>query len=164
MKTISLLKTVLAVLLGITLSLPVLAGVDKNIRHANPALKSFTHTITLNLEDIRNMQKLFSGNDAVRITWDSFELKFAIGAGETSEYTIRFEVTGEETVEDWMFESDYLSEESTSAIESWMLETEYLDEEAQPLESWMFSESRLSGDAGGNGIEPWMLDANYLSK
>ena len=49
-------------------------------------------------------------------------------------------------VEDWMFESDYLVEESAEPIESWMLDTEYLTEESQPVEGWMLDESYLGGD------------------
>ncbi len=67
-------------------------------------------------------------------------------------------------IEDWMFEFDYLSEESAGAVESWMLETDYLNEEVQPLESWMFSETRLSEASSENSLEPWMLEENYLSK
>jgi hypothetical protein len=65
-------------------------------------------------------------------------------------------------VEDWMFESDYLSEESAGAVELWMLETDYLNEEVQPLESWMFDETNLSEASSENSLEPWMLDSNYL--
>lgn len=48
-------------------------------------------------------------------------------------------------VEDWMFDTEYLSEETAVPIESWMFETDYLNEDVQPLESWMFSETRLDG-------------------
>jgi len=67
-------------------------------------------------------------------------------------------------VESWMFESEYLSQESTGAIESWMLETDYLTEEVQPLESWMFNETRLDETVTNTSLEPWMLDGDYLSR
>ena len=70
----------------------------------------------------------------------------------------------EQAVEDWMFEGDYLSEESAGAVEFWMLETDYLDQEVQPLESWMFNESRLDGTEPASSVEPWMTETNYLSK
>lgn len=66
--------------------------------------------------------------------------------------------------EDWMFESDYLNAESAAAIESWMLESNYLNEEVQPLESWMFSESRLSETEPESPVEPWMFETDYLCK
>jgi hypothetical protein len=67
-------------------------------------------------------------------------------------------------LEDWMFEPEYLCEETGAAVEPWMLETNYLNEEVHPLESWMFSESHLSEEPSKNAIESWMLDATYLCK
>jgi hypothetical protein len=67
-------------------------------------------------------------------------------------------------VEDWMFESDYLSEEPADAIEPWMLETDYLDEDVQPLESWMFNEMHLTETAAESSLEPWMFESGYLSR
>jgi hypothetical protein len=58
----------------------------------------------------------------------------------------------EQPVEDWMFESDYLSEESAGTVESWMLEADYLNEGVQPLESWMFRESWLAETVSENPV------------
>ncbi|TSA32945.1 MAG: hypothetical protein D4R64_15195 [Porphyromonadaceae bacterium] len=164
MKTINLIKIAAVILLGITLNGQAQADNDKFSRNARPAFSQMTHSVKLTGEDIRNMQMLLSQTDAVHISWNNHELKFALREGDVPEYTIRFEVINDEPVEDWMFESGYLSEESAGAIESWMLETDYLNEEVQPLENWMFSESRLSEIASECSLESWMFEDNYLSK
>jgi hypothetical protein len=86
----------------------------------------------------------------------------------SNKFTHTVKLTGvdirNQPVESRRFETEYLSEESSGAIEPWMLDTNYLGEEVQPLESWMFSESRLSEGTSENDIESWMFDANYLSR
>ena len=67
-------------------------------------------------------------------------------------------------VEDWMFESEYLSEESPSTVEPWMMETDYLGEETPSPESWMFSETHLTESESGGSPEPWMFESGYLSR
>ena len=67
-------------------------------------------------------------------------------------------------LEEWMFETDYLSDEPTETIEPWMLEMDYLDDEVQSLESWMFGVSYLSDPAVESSLEAWMFDAIYLSR
>jgi hypothetical protein len=67
-------------------------------------------------------------------------------------------------VEEWMLESDYLSEESTCDVEPWMLNTDYLDEAGQPVDGWMFCEDRLAETESGGSLEQWMFDANYLPR
>ena len=164
MKTINLIKIAAVVLLGIALNGQVKAGTDKYSHSGRPALGQFTHSVKLTGDDIRNMRVLFLQSGAVHVSWNNHEIKFALREGDVPEYTILFEAINDEPLEDWMFEPEYLSEESAGAIECWMLETNYLDEEVQPLESWMFSESRLSEASSENSLEPWMLHANYLSR
>lgn len=67
-------------------------------------------------------------------------------------------------VEDWMFESEYLSEESVSTVEPWMTDTDYLSEETSSLESWMFSETHLTEAESYDSPEPWMFESGYLSR
>lgn len=160
----NLIKIAGAVLLGLALNVQAKADNDKYSRSGRTSFGPFTHAITLTADDIHNMQALFSHSDAIHVTWNNHELKFALRDKDLPEFIIRFEAINDEPVEDWMFQPDYLSEESAGAVESWMLDTDYLNEEVQPLESWMFSESRLSEDLAGNGTESWMYDANYLSR
>jgi hypothetical protein len=165
MKTLNLIKIASVVLLGIALiNGPVQASGDKYSRSSHPAYGQLTHTVKLYGDDIRNVQILLSQSDAVHISWNNNELKFALREGAIPEYTIRFEAIHDEPVEDWMFESDYLSEEPDSSVEPWMAERTYLDEQARPVESWMLSDTHLTGSDDEPVLEPWMFQANYLTK
>ncbi|MFA6484246.1 MAG: hypothetical protein WCW62_16835, partial [Bacteroidales bacterium] len=83
--------------------------------------------------------------DAVQLVWNNHELKLVhIGDGIPSD-TIVFEANDEVIVEDWMFESEYLNEETAGNIQAWMTDTNYLNEAIKP-------------------VEPWMFDSNYLSR
>lgn len=144
MKTMNLIKIAAVILLGIALNGQAKAENDKFSRYARPAFGQMTHSVKLNSDDIRNILVLFSQSDSVNVTWNNHELTFTLREGEIPEYTIRFEVINDEPVEGWMFESEYLNEESAPELESWMLDSEYLMEEVQPLESWMFNDNYLS--------------------
>ncbi len=164
MKTNKLIKAAGVILLGVALSLNLQASSDRNSRNARTAFSQITHTVKLTGDDIRNMQMLLAQSDAVHITWNNHELRFALRDGEVPEYTIRFEALNDEPVEDWMFESGYLGEESEASVESWMLADDYLQTENQVIEDWMMSESYLGVQEPAPMVESWMLDANYLSK
>jgi hypothetical protein len=164
MRTINLLKITTVILLGIALNGNVQAGTDKNTRHARITIGQLTHSVKLNSDDLRVIQQLFAQTEAVNVLWNNHELKFTACAGTIPEFTVRFESMRTEPVEDWMLQTDYLSEETALPVESWMLDTDYLDEPDQTLESWMFSDTRLTEVAAESHVEPWMLDAHYLSR
>jgi len=164
MKTINLIKIAALILVGISLNLQVRAEGDKYSRNARPVLTQFSNYIKLSGEDIKNMQLLLSQTDAVHVTWNNHELKFALDGKMVPVYSIRFEAADEGLVEDWMLEPDYLNEESEGEIESWMLNPDYLDADHQPLEDWMFNSVRPSEIENNNPLEPWMFESNYLSK
>lgn len=164
MKTTNLIKIAPMILLGIALCGTVRANGDKFSRADRHSLGQISRSIQLTGEDVRNLIMLFAETEKVSVSMNNDELKLAFQAGDNPDYTILFKIINSEPVEDWMFESDYLSEEQTGEIESWMVDHEYLDGQIQPLESWMFSETLLSGPETEAGVESWMLDANYLSK
>jgi hypothetical protein len=164
MKTNNLLKIAGVFLTGIILTMNVQAAADKNSRLARTSINQLTHSVRLTSEDIRNMQLLLSQSDAVHISWNRNELTFALREGDIPEYTIRFEALNSEPVEDWMFESDYLGEESIAPIEGWMTEADYLESEELPIEGWMLSETRLAVEEAAIPVESWMLDSYYLSR
>jgi len=163
MKTTSLIKIASVLLLGLALSGNTQAKPDKFSRDSRPALARITHSVKLNLEDIRNMQFLLARTSAVNITWNNSELKFAMGEGDSTEYTVRFEAINTDPIEGWMFEPEYLTEETEMGVESWMLDESYLDEEVQSVESWMFDPSHLGEAISECALDIWMFDANYLS-
>lgn len=52
----------------------------------------------------------------------------------------------------------------TQPVEDWMFSTDYLTEESHSLESWMFDASHLDEVTESSQLEGWMFDRHYLSK
>jgi glycosidase len=135
MKTSNLIKIASLILFGIFLNGTLQAESDKNHRYSRINTAKLTDSIRANTAN--SLHYLFVHPERADFRWSA-------------------------PVEEWMFQTDYLDTETAINIESWMLDTNYFEEESSELESWMFSESRLSEKEADSAPKSWMFDVGYL--
>jgi hypothetical protein len=164
MKTSNLIKVIPALLLGVLLTGNAQALSDKYTSYRSHDGNKKARIVKLNAEDISKIQQLFSLTDAIEVSWTRNELCFTTNNGREYSLPVFIEARQAPEVEDWMMESDYLSEEPGAPVEDWMTDDSYLDTEKLPLEAWMFDEDHFAEPEASAVVEPWMMDATYLSK